>query len=94
MKTVDLAKQDMTISELLKWAEAKPVRILSRTGHSFILEETDLEFEHEVALFGQSDQFMSFLAERAKELGGMTLDEFEQTLKLSEASEEQEATGE
>jgi len=87
MKTIDLAVQEVSLHELLQWAEGKPVRILSPNGHSFILEETDDEFEQEVALLGQSDAFLSFLDERAQEPGGMTLDEFEQVLSEAEALE-------
>ncbi len=87
MKTIDLAVQEISLHELLQWAEGKPVRILSPNGHSFILEETDEEFEREVALLGQSDAFRSFLGERAQEPGGMTLDEFEQDLSEAETLE-------
>lgn len=87
MKTVDLTAQDVTLKELLQWATIKPVRIVSPTGHSFLLEETDVDFEREVALLGQSDAFLNFLAERAQEAGGMTLDEFEQTLSVETTSE-------
>src|SRR4051812_18521274 len=87
MKTIDLAAQEVSLTELLQWAESKPVRILSPNGHSFILEETDGEFEREVALLGQSEAFMSFLGERAQEPGSMTLDEFEQSLSEAEALE-------
>lgn len=85
MKTIDLTAQDITLKELLQWAAVKPVRILSPTGHSFILEETDAEFEREVTLLGQSDAFMDFLAERAQEPGSMPLDEFGQMLSEAEA---------
>jgi hypothetical protein len=80
MKTIDLTTQDITLKELLQWATINPVRIVSPTGHSFVLEESDVEFEREVALLGQSDAFMNFLVERSQESGGITLDEFEQTL--------------
>jgi hypothetical protein len=81
MKTIDLAAQEVSLKELLQWAALNPVRILSPNGHSFILEETDVEFEHEVTQLGQSDAFISFLGKRAQEPGDMTLDEFEQALK-------------
>ena len=92
MKTIDLAAQEVSLNELLQWAESKPVRILSPNGHSFILEETDVEFEREVALLSQSDAFMRFLDERAQEPGGMALDEFEQVLIKAEALETESAT--
>ena len=87
MKMIDVATQEVSISDLLQWAAIKPVYILSPNGHAFILEMADAEFEHEVALLGQSDAFMRFLAERAQEPGGATLDEFEQVLDLAEEVE-------
>jgi hypothetical protein len=54
-------------------------RILSEDGSEFILEAAD-EFDREVAELGQSEKFMSFLAERSQEPGSISLEELEQPL--------------
>ena len=83
MKTIDLAEQAVTVDELLTWATQDVLRILTTNGHSYILEETDAAFEQEVEQLGQSEPFLAFLATRAQELGGMSLDEFAQLVDES-----------
>jgi hypothetical protein len=81
MITIDLRQQPLTITELLRRAETDVIRIVSPSGQAFILEESDEAFEQEVERLGKSEQFMAFLAERAKERGVVTIDELEQQLK-------------
>jgi len=80
MITIDLRQEPLTILELLLRAERDVIRIVSPSGRAFILEESDEAFEQEVERLGQSDRFMAFLAERAREPVGISLDEFEKSI--------------
>ena len=79
MRTLDLRQQQVTVVELLQFARTESVRIVDEEGAEFILEAADA-FEREVAELGQSEPFMSFLAERSKEPGGISLEELEGVL--------------
>ncbi len=52
-------------------------------GKRLILEPED-SFAQEVTMLGQSETFMAFLAERAQEQGGVSLEEFERNLEAAE----------
>jgi len=80
MTTLDLRQRKVTIDELLELAAAGSVRILTRDGHEFILEEAD-EFEKEVAQLGSSNKFMRFLKERSTEEATIPFDQITRTLK-------------
>jgi hypothetical protein len=80
MITLDLRQKRVTVEELLQFASADSVLIRTQDGHEFILESAD-EFDREVALLGQSEKFMQFLAERAKEPGGISLEQLQQKLE-------------
>jgi methyl-accepting chemotaxis protein len=79
MRTLDLRQTQMSLTALLEAARQESIRILSEDGSEFILEAAD-EFDREVAELGQSEKFMSFLAERSQELGSISLEELEQRL--------------
>ncbi len=79
MKTVDLAQRQLTVDELLQSAVGETVLILTPDGSEFVLEAADA-FDREVAEFAASEKFMSFLAERAKEKGSVSLEEIERRL--------------
>ena len=64
MRTLDLRQTQMSLTALLQAARQESIRILSEDGNEFILEAAD-EFDREVAELGQSEKFMSFLAERS-----------------------------
>jgi hypothetical protein len=74
MKTLDLGQQTVTVEELLQFATADSVLIRTNSGQEFILEAAD-EFDREVAMLGQSEKFMQFLAERSKEAGTIPLEQ-------------------
>jgi len=74
MKTIDLAREDRTLAELLALAKGDSLLIRSAAGEDFLLEPAD-DFDREVALLGQSERFMSFLQDRSKEEGGTPLAE-------------------
>ena len=74
MKTIDLAREQHTLTELLKLAKRDSILIRSATGEDFLLEPAD-DFDREVGMLGQSERFLSFLQERSKETGGRSLAE-------------------
>jgi len=74
MKTIDLARGEHTLAELLALAKRESVFIHSATGEDFLLEPAD-EFDREVAALGGSERFMSLLEERSAETGGRSLAE-------------------
>jgi hypothetical protein len=80
VKTLDLARRQVTLEQLLKLASAGSVRILTADGHSFILENAD-DFDQEVKLLGGSKKFRRFLRERSKESGNTSLNDYRRSLK-------------
>lgn len=83
MRTLDLRQQQATVEELLRVARTETVRIVNTEGDEFILEAADA-FAREVAELSQSEKFMTFLAERAKESGGLSLEDLEHRLAATE----------
>ena len=68
---------------MLRVARTETVRIVNTEGDEFILEAADA-FAREVAELGQSEKFMTLLAERAKESGGLSLEDLERRLTQAE----------
>ncbi len=79
MKTLDLARKQATLEEVLKLAAASAVRILTAEGRVFILEDAD-DFDKEVELLGKSKKFKRFLNERAKEPATTSLEDYRRAL--------------
>jgi hypothetical protein len=79
MTTIDLKQNTVTLEELLHLAVDDVVVIVDENGREFVLEETD-EFEKEVMALGQSEKFINFLKERAKEPAVASIDEVEKEL--------------
>jgi len=79
MKTLDLGTHQVTVDELLQSARTEAVRVRSKDGDEFVLEAADA-FEREVVELASSAKFMSFLAERSKEEGSVSLEDIEQRL--------------
>ena len=79
MITLDLGQQSVTVEELLHFASSDSVLIRTNDGQEFILESAD-EFDREVAMLGQSEKFIQFLAERSKEKGTVTLEQLKKDL--------------
>ncbi len=88
MITFDLRTQHLTIDELFQAAAAESVQVIAKDGTIFVLEPAD-EFEREAAQLGQSTLFRDFLAERAKETGGITLEEAMKRLERIESQTEE-----
>lgn len=80
MKTLDLTGRRITLAELLEYAAAGSIRILTADGRAFVLEEAD-DFDKEVALLGKSKKFRRFLHERSKEAAPTSLEAYRQSLE-------------
>ncbi len=73
----------MTVEELLQLASLDAVLICSSEGQEFLLESAD-EIDREVAMLGQGEKFMQFLAERAIEPGTIPIEQRKQDLEKQE----------
>jgi hypothetical protein len=80
MKTLDLRDESMTVEELLRIANFESVLIRTSAGQEYLLECAD-DFDREVAMLGQSEKFMQFLAERSKEEGTIPIERLQQDLE-------------
>lgn len=80
MMTFDLRQQHVSLDDLLAAVDNGSILVIRPDGTRVTLELAD-DFDQEVAALGQSERFMAFLAERAKEPGGSTLEEFERRLQ-------------
>ncbi len=74
MRTIDLAKRQLSLGEVLTLAKSEPVLIHSARGEDFILESAD-DFDREVAALGNDKDFSSFLESRSNETGDIPLDQ-------------------
>ncbi len=73
MIKIDLHTKKHSLEELLTLASSDSLVIHGKDGKNFILEETD-DFEKEIEKQGNSEKFMSFLAERSKEKETIPID--------------------
>ncbi len=65
MRTIDLEKKELGLSQILESARLEPVLLLAENGEEFILSPAD-EFEAEVEALRNSRSFQAFLDERMK----------------------------
>ena len=79
MKTVDLARKQITLEALLKLARDGAVRILTPDGRALVLEDA-ADFDKEVQLLGKSKKFRRFLKQRSKEPATASLEDYRKTL--------------
>ena len=84
MKTIKLDKKSPSVDELLAIARRETVLLVSRDGTSFVLEQAD-DFDREVAELGNSEKFMSFLEERSREKGVISIERFADELDSKDA---------
>jgi hypothetical protein len=75
MTTIELNKESPSVDELLAIARREAVVLVSADGARFVLEGED-DFDREVALLGNSGKFMEFLAERSRENGVISIEQF------------------
>jgi hypothetical protein len=84
MITLDLRREEVSVDELLQLASGDSVRVVDREGSEFVVETADA-VDREVAKLRQSTKFMTFLAERCKEEGSVSLDQIERRLAEAES---------
>lgn len=72
MRTIDLSREEISLSEVLALAQSEAVLIHSASGKIFLLEPAD-EFAREAAILGGSERFSSFLKARSGESGDVPL---------------------
>ncbi len=84
MKTIKLDKKSPSVDELLAIARREPVLLVTPDGENFVLEEAD-DFDREVVELGNSKTFMKFLEERSREKGAISIEQFADELKSSDA---------
>ena len=80
MTKLDLRQTAVTVAELLQLAADDSLLVVGPEGNEFVIEAAD-KFDREVAGLSGSEKFMSFLAERSRESGSISLDEVERRLE-------------
>lgn len=83
MRTIDLSKVTISLTELLDLARAGTVLIHSPSGDDFLLEEAG-DLDREAAALGNSEKFMAFLRQRSGESGDVPLGKAAQNRNLEE----------
>ena len=74
-----MARKKITLEEALKLASTGSVRIVTREGHAFVLEDAD-DFEKEVELLAKSKKFQRFLKARSKKPATTSLEDYRRSL--------------
>ncbi len=80
MKTIDLEKEKLELSQIFETARLEPVLLLAEDGEEFILSPAD-EFESEVEALRSSRRFQAFLDERMKCKVRFPLEEIEKEIE-------------
>ena len=80
MTKLDVRQTPVSVDELLQLASDDAVLVVNRDGHEFVVEAADA-FDREVAQLAASEKFMSFLGERCKDPGSVSLEEIERHLE-------------
>ncbi len=79
MKTIDLSEIVPTLMEILSQADEDTIILKTPEGREFVLAAVD-NFAQEVALVGQNEELMQFLAQRSKEKKRYTLSQVREHL--------------
>lgn len=79
MKTIDLSEIVPTLIEILAQADEDTIILKTPEGREFVLAAVD-NFAQEVALVGQNEELMQFLAQRSKEKKRYTLSQVREQL--------------
>ncbi len=79
MKTIDLSEIVPTLMEILSQADEDIIILKTPEGREFVLAAVD-NFAQEVALVGQNEELMQFLAQRSKEKKRYTLSQVREQL--------------
>jgi PHD/YefM family antitoxin component YafN of YafNO toxin-antitoxin module len=76
MKTVDLAKDSLSLAKLTELAQRDPVLVRRKDGNRFLMTHAD-EFETEVELLRRNHEFLAFLDQRFKSTKRIPIEELE-----------------
>lgn len=79
MKTIDLSEIVPTLMEILSQADEDTLIFRTSEGREFVIAAVD-KFAQEVALVGQNEELMQFLAQRSKETKRYTLSQVREQL--------------
>ena len=82
MKTIELAADTPSLSELIELADAENIIINTPEGKQFVLAELD-DFKVEVEQLKNSKDFMAFLDQRSKERGTTSIEELRNALGIN-----------
>ena len=74
MKTIRVSGRDRTLNDLLKQAQEESLILETEDGHEFVLAKLD-DFDHEIELTRQSEEFMRLLDSRGQEKATIPLRE-------------------
>ena len=80
MKTVDLAKENLSLAGLLAIARKESVLLQDTDGERFLLSIAD-DFSGEVELLKKNQEFLAFLDSCKKETATVSLDDVEERLR-------------
>ena len=72
MKTIHVQHDTPSLRQLLTMAADESILLVSDDGKTYILEEAD-DFDKEVETLGKSQKFMTFLENRAKAKGTISI---------------------
>jgi hypothetical protein len=81
MKTIEIGEGIPSVNELLKLAREENIILRSPDGQEFLLAEID-DFEREIELTRNNEEFMRFLDERSRNPRTYTLNEVREQLGL------------
>jgi hypothetical protein len=76
MKTIDLAKEKLDLSEVIQMARQEPVLLVTADGKEFCIAEAD-DFEKEVEALRGSEAFQRFLDGRSASARRIPLEDIE-----------------
>lgn len=79
MKTIDLSEIVPTLMEILSQADEDTLILRTSEGREFVIAAVD-KFAQEVALVGQNEELMQFLAQRSKDTKRYTLSQVREQL--------------
>jgi hypothetical protein len=79
VKTIDLSEIVPTLMEILSQADEDTIILKTPEGQEFVVAAVD-NFAQEVALVGQNEELMQFLAQRSQETKRYTLSQVREQL--------------
>ncbi|MEW6095906.1 MAG: hypothetical protein AB1567_05195 [bacterium] len=80
MKSINLVKEQIDLSQIIHFAEKESVLLVTKDGHEFILSLVD-NFETEVETLRNSQAFQSFLDMRMKSQVRIPIEEIEREIE-------------